>query len=135
MTDFGTPTPHHHQGTTPPDYGTPTDAVADAAAEPRTIYGQVSPPSQITATMLPGRVEDRIPLPAAPCTACGSDAVEQGFIEDGGSGTTGYVRWIPGELGAREFGAVEGMRRPRYEVVTFRCTQCFHLDEYAVNRD
>ncbi len=62
------------------------------------------------------------------CSACGSPKVEDGFLEDRGEGSQGYVRWIQGPLQRGFFGGAKRVGKSRYAVQGLRCGECDHLD-------
>lgn len=65
------------------------------------------------------------------CTACRSVALEEGFLEDMGEHSSGFVRWIAGPLKRGPFGGAKRMGKPRHAVEAYRCTVCSHLDLYT----
>jgi uncharacterized protein (DUF983 family) len=65
------------------------------------------------------------------CTQCGAGDLEQGFVEDGGEGSKGYARWIPGQLRRGPLGNARKVGMPRWQVDAFRCPQCGHLELFA----
>lgn len=95
-------------------------------------YG--TPPPYGTAPT-PDPAGGRQPSSGVPaCTACRSESLEQGFVEDNGEGSQGFARWIPGALQRGLFGGARRMGMPRFEIVAMRCTQCHHLDLYVGGR-
>ncbi len=54
------------------------------------------------------------------CTQCGSDSLEEGFIEDGGEGAKGFANWIAGPLQHGPFGGARRMGKPRREITAYR---------------
>ena len=68
---------------------------------------------------------------APSCSACGSAALEAGFIEDNGEGSRGFARWIPGALELGIFGGARRAGRQRFAIHSFRCLTCHHLDLYV----
>lgn len=77
--------------------------------------------------------EDLAPaVPVAPtgpvCAACGSDRLEQGFIEDAGESSPGFARWIPGALERGLFGGARRVGRQRFEIVALACQGCRFLN-------
>jgi len=65
------------------------------------------------------------------CTLCGAEVLEDGFIEDGGQ-SHGYARWIPGPLERGIFGGAKRLGRERLVIRGKRCTECGHLDLFAL---
>ena len=66
------------------------------------------------------------------CTRCGAEAMEPGFIEDGGQGAGGYGRWVEGRLERGLFGP-RRMGRRRRAIEAYRCVQCSHLEFFATD--
>lgn len=91
------------------------------------LYG--TPPDDTTPPQPAGAPPSSSPTTV--CTACRSESLEQGFIEDNGEGSAGFTRWIPGALERGLFGGARRMGRPRFEIVAFRCQRCHHLDLYV----
>lgn len=65
------------------------------------------------------------------CSHCGGRELEPGFLEDSGSGSQGYMRWIPGELQTGMFGGARRLGKVRVQVDAYRCTGCSHLDLFV----
>lgn len=74
-------------------------------------------------------VEDSRPLR---CTACGSSALEQGFLNNKGQYSGGHDRWVSGtaEVGMGNKPKRMGLRKSGY-VIAIRCRDCSHLDLYV----
>jgi phage FluMu protein Com len=68
------------------------------------------------------------------CTHCGTVGLEQGFVEDTGRASFGFVRWVPGLLERGAFGIAKSRGRPRLQVDAFRCPNCAHLELFAANQ-
>ena len=47
------------------------------------------------------------------CSQCGGIEFEDGFVEDTGQGSSGYLRWIPGALERGIFGGAVRLGKPR----------------------
>ena len=67
------------------------------------------------------------------CAACGSPALQPGFIMDSGQSAQGFSAWVEGELERGIFGGAKLMGRPKYVVEAYRCGDCFFLNHYARN--
>jgi predicted RNA-binding Zn-ribbon protein involved in translation (DUF1610 family) len=65
------------------------------------------------------------------CTQCGSQVLEEGFIEDMGQASQGYARWVAGPLKRGLLGGAKLLGRPRREILAFRCPECGHLELYG----
>lgn len=61
------------------------------------------------------------------CTHCGSQTLEEGFIDDAAQG---QVAWLQGP---REVGFFGNPKRsgPRAPVLAYRCPRCSHLELFA----
>lgn len=68
------------------------------------------------------------------CTYCGAAALEPGFVQDAGSQSPGYTRWVAGWLQKGIFGSAKLWGRHRVQVDAYRCTECAHLELFAVER-
>ncbi|WP_220451133.1 hypothetical protein [Nocardioides dongkuii] len=76
--------------------------------------------------------ESTSPTPPMPvCSACGSESLEPGFIEDAGEHSQGFARWIPGALERGLFGGARRMGKQRYVVDAARCGRCGFLMLFA----
>ena len=64
------------------------------------------------------------------CLGCGGH-LEQGFLEDAGDSSRGYLRWIPGPLEKGMFGGARRMGKSRVDVQAYRCGVCGLLSLYA----
>ena len=69
-------------------------------------------------------------LPA--CSACGGESTSEGFIEDRGEASGGYLRWIPGALERGIFGGAKVAFKQRVPIAAWMCARCGHLDLYAM---
>jgi hypothetical protein len=67
----------------------------------------------------------------ARCTQCGSEDLEPGFVDDPGTQTPGYARWIPGPLQRGVFGGARRLGKPRWQIDAWRCRYCSHLELFA----
>lgn len=65
------------------------------------------------------------------CTACGSEQLEDGFLEDTGEASRGYIRWVIGPLERGLFGGAKRFGRARLVVTGKRCPRCGHLELFA----
>jgi hypothetical protein len=135
----------------------PRDAVATVAGDtriavPASVAGIVREVrAEVGAPVVPGDVlvvveayqdaptpQDGQPLPqrAQPpggkCTYCGSGQLEPGFLE---GKTTGYTRWIEGQLQLGPFGGARVVGRRRRAVNSYRCVVCGHLELFAASHD
>lgn len=68
------------------------------------------------------------------CTACGSEQFEDGFLEDSGESSRGYIRWIVGPLERGIFGGARRMGKTRMIVTGKRCAVCGHVELFATER-
>ena len=68
------------------------------------------------------------------CTQCGAIGLEPGFIEDAGEHSKGFARWIPGPLEKGVFGGAKRFGRQRWQIDSFRCRQCGHLELFATQQ-
>ncbi|WP_157435743.1 hypothetical protein [Actinospica robiniae] len=75
------------------------------------------------------QVEDSRPLR---CTACGSSALEAGFLYNRAQYSGGRDLWVSGAPDMGVMGKPRGLnaRRTGY-VVVFRCRDCWHLEHYV----
>lgn len=75
------------------------------------------------------QVEDRRPLR---CSACGSSALEQGFLYNRAQYSGGHDMWVSGipDMGLTHRPRRLNARKTGY-VMAFRCRDCFHLDYYV----
>jgi hypothetical protein len=63
------------------------------------------------------------------CTQCGSAGLEPGWI---GDGAKMYAIWVEGPLQRHRFGGAPILNgQSQFVVEAFRCTQCFHLEQFA----
>ncbi|MER7837993.1 hypothetical protein ABTY98_19370 [Streptomyces sp. NPDC096040] len=70
------------------------------------------------------------------CTQCGTEGLESGFVEDGGSQARGYTRWIAGPLKRGLVGfAVDTRRRLKRQIDAYRCPSCAHLELFATGEN
>ncbi|MFD8492993.1 hypothetical protein [Amycolatopsis sp. NPDC059657] len=69
------------------------------------------------------------------CAACGSTALDQGFVMDSGEGSGGYSRWIAGPLKRGILGGAKLMGKTRHPIAAFACRQCHFLNSYVVRED
>lgn len=70
------------------------------------------------------------------CTTCGSEGMlDEGFLEDTGESSKGYVRWVEGARDTGFFGGFATMGAPRLLVRAFRCRECNHLELFAEPND
>lgn len=70
---------------------------------------------------------------AAPekCIQCGG-ALEEGFIKDNTiTGAYGPIEWIEGAPEASLWSGVKTTGKKRYNVITYRCTECGRLEFYT----
>ena len=66
------------------------------------------------------------------CSACGAvGMLTEGFLDDTGESSRGYVRWVDGPRDTSFFGGFSSMGATRLLVRAFRCRECNHLDLYA----
>lgn len=65
------------------------------------------------------------------CSACGAEDLDNGFLEDRGEGSQGYLRWIPGPLERGLLGGARVWGKQRVPVHAWRCRRCGHLDLFA----
>ncbi len=72
-------------------------------------------------------------MTAIRCTHCGSTDLEQGFVYTAANSTSGVGRWYSGIFERRTFtNFIRGKRERRQgAVITFRCTVCSHLVQFA----
>jgi hypothetical protein len=57
--------------------------------------------------------------------------MEDGFLEDGGDNSRGFVRWIVGPLERGPFGGARRFGKVRLIVTGKRCSRCGHLSLFA----
>ena len=69
------------------------------------------------------------------CSQCGGIEFEDGFVEDTGQGSSGYLRWIPGALERGIFGGAVRLGKPRRSIAAMRCQTCNHLELYVSEDD
>lgn len=65
------------------------------------------------------------------CTACGTGAMTEGFLDDSGQSSRGYTRWISGPLTKGIFGGARHRGRDKERLVAYRCDRCNHVDMYV----
>lgn len=66
------------------------------------------------------------------CTACGAQGLlDEGWLEDTGESSRGYVRWVEGARDTGFFGGFSAMGASRILVRAFRCRECNHLELFA----
>lgn len=68
------------------------------------------------------------------CPSCGSGDLQEGFLEDSGEASKGFVRWIAGPLERGVFGGAKRAGRPRWVVDAHRCAMCSHVALFASRR-
>ncbi|GAA2121335.1 hypothetical protein [Actinomadura alba] len=68
------------------------------------------------------------------CTQCGEVGLEPGFIEDAGEHSKGYARWIAGALEKGVLGGAKRFGRQRWQIDSFRCPKCGHLELFATQQ-
>jgi hypothetical protein len=68
------------------------------------------------------------------CTQCGEAGLEPGFIEDAGEHSKGYARWIAGRLEKGVLGGAKRFGRQRWQIDSFRCPKCGHLELFATQQ-
>jgi DNA-directed RNA polymerase subunit RPC12/RpoP len=90
------------------------------------------PPPATRRTRDPGRPAAYTPpVDTYTCSQCGTNGLEQGFIEDSGQDSRGYSRWIPGPLQRGPFGNAKRLGRKRWQIDAYRCPTCGHLELFA----
>lgn len=69
------------------------------------------------------------------CPSCGSDDLVDGFLEDTGEHSKGFVRWIAGPLETGRRGRAKiSESKPRWIVDSSRCLLCGHVSLFANRR-
>jgi hypothetical protein len=70
------------------------------------------------------------------CGQCGSRELDIGAVLEhkGDANTPAIVQWIAGIPERGVFG-LKVRKTPRWEVQTYRCTVCSHLESFAVDPD
>jgi predicted nucleic-acid-binding Zn-ribbon protein len=64
------------------------------------------------------------------CPKCRS-RMEEGFIQDTTDHQVKTSRWIEGKPESSFFSGVKTKGKRNFEVVTYRCSRCGYLEEYA----
>lgn len=64
------------------------------------------------------------------CPHCNGQ-LQPGFLEDQGQ-STGFLRWIPGELDKGLFGYAKRFMKDRSDVHAYRCVRCGRLELFVL---
>lgn len=64
------------------------------------------------------------------CPKCRA-RMEQGFIQDSSKHGVVTARWIEGEPEKSFWTGIKTKGKRQYDVVTYRCSRCGYLEEYA----
>lgn len=68
------------------------------------------------------------------CSRCNSD-MERGFLLERGDGSVlSPETWVAGEPQKSVLAGVSLKNKKIFEVITFRCVACGHLDSYALTQ-